>query len=290
MEIAFHIGANCTDEDRLLKSILRNVSPLLQQGIAVPGPGKYRALLRETIQGLDGLRPRSETREILMDAILEEDKIKRIVLTNDNFISIPRRAFDQGVFYPQIEDKISGICSLFPDDELSFFLTMRHPVSFLQDMLARSETTNLASYLGGLSPLDVQWSDVIARIRHAAPHCELHVWCNEDTPIIWEDLIRLQSGIAPDTPVTGQFDMISQIISPEGQKQLSALTLPANRKGRHAALADIIEAYGLTEQTEEIIDLPSLSNDMITAMSEGYEDDLDVIAEMDGVNLVLPFS
>ncbi len=290
MQIAFHIGANCTDEDRLLKSILRNASTLLQQGIAVPGPGKYRALLRETIQGLDGRSPKPESREILIDAILEEEQVDRLVLTNDNFVAIPKRAFDHGVLYPQIDAKISGMCRLFPDDELSFFLTLRHPAGFLQDMLKRSDRTNLAAYIGATSPLDVQWSDVVARIRRAAPHCPLYVWCNEDSPIIWEDLIRLQSGVADDTPVTGQFDVISRIITAEGQKALNALTLPADRIARHEALAALLDTYALPEKLEEPIDLPALGAEMVAAMSEGYEDDLEVIAEMEGVNLILPFS
>ena len=46
MQIAFHIGAHCTDEDRLLKSILKNAQMLSQLGIVVPGPGKYRSLIR----------------------------------------------------------------------------------------------------------------------------------------------------------------------------------------------------------------------------------------------------
>lgn len=121
MQIAFHIGANCTDEDRLLKSILRNASTLLQQGIAVPGPGKYRALLRESIQSLDGTSPSDDAREILLDAIVEEDDMQRVILSNDNFIAIPKRVFDRGVFYPQTESKVRGMCRLFPDDELSFY-------------------------------------------------------------------------------------------------------------------------------------------------------------------------
>lgn len=156
MQIAFHIGANCADDDRLLKSILRNPSTLLQQGIAVPGPGKYRALLRETIQGLEGARPTKESREILLDAIVEEDDIGRIVLTNDNFIAIPKRVFDHCVFYHQTEAKVSGMCRLFPEDELSFFFSMRNPVSYLQDIAQRADAPGLRDFLGAFQPLEIR--------------------------------------------------------------------------------------------------------------------------------------
>jgi hypothetical protein len=289
MQIAFHIGANCTDEDRLLKSILRNASALLQQGIAVPGPGKYRALLRETIQGLDGAAPAKDSREILLDAFVEEDDIKRIVLTNDNFIAIPKRVFDHGVFYHQTETKVRGLCRLFPDDDVSFYFSMRNPVSYLQDIAKRAEAANLRDYLGLLQPHEIKWSDVIKRIKRAAPHAKLYVWCNEDTPLIWEDLIRLQSGIALDTPLSGQYDVLSRIISTEGMQTLEAIEMPENRIARHNMIADLIEVFPLLEMMNETIDLPELSPELIAAMSAGYEDDIDVIDQMEGVELVLPF-
>jgi hypothetical protein len=256
MQIAFHIGANCTDEDRLLKSILRNASTLLQQGIAVPGPGKYRALLRETIQSLEGARPAKDSREILLDAIVEEDNIDRIVLTNDNFIAIPKRVFDHGVFYHQTEAKVSGICRLFPKDELSFFFSMRNPVSYLQDIVQRADAPGLRDYLGAFQPLEIRWSDVIKRIKRAAPDAPLYVWCNEDTPLIWEDLIRLQSGAGSGTPLTGQYDVLSHIVSDEGMKTLEATAMPRDRVARHNLIADLVETHQLPDMVEESINMP----------------------------------
>jgi len=54
MKIAFHIGANCTDDERLLKSLLNNASGFAQHDIKVPGPSRYRRIIRETIQNLNG--------------------------------------------------------------------------------------------------------------------------------------------------------------------------------------------------------------------------------------------
>ncbi|MGJ8624079.1 MAG: hypothetical protein ACSHW1_15070 [Yoonia sp.] len=290
MQIAFHIGANSTDEDRLLKSILRNVDALLQQGIAVPGPGKYRALIRQTIQGLEGQRPAPDTREILLDAILEDDQAKRLVLTNDNFIAVPKRAFDNATFYPQAEAKIAGLCRLFPEDELSFFLSIRHPASFLQDMALRSEVPNLGSYLGAFSPLDVQWSALVYRMKRIAPHCAFYVWCTEDSPLIWEDLIRLQSGIADDTPIIGKFDVLSRIISKAGQEKLKALPSDADRIARHEALAQIMEENILPDKADEAIHLPELTPAMIAEMSDIYEEDIEALSNMAGVEMILPFT
>jgi hypothetical protein len=58
MQIVYHIGANCTDQDRLLKSVLKNAETFAAQGVKVPGPGKYRRLIRDTIQKLDRIDQR----------------------------------------------------------------------------------------------------------------------------------------------------------------------------------------------------------------------------------------
>jgi hypothetical protein len=292
MQIAYHIGANCTDQERLLKSVLRNASALLSQGIVVPGPSKYRRLLRETIEGLDGRPPKPGTRDILLDAILETDTAARLVMANDNFIAIPKRIFDNAIFYPQVELKVGSLSRLFPDDDITFFIGMRHPAAFLQEVARRAEAARLRDFLGQLSPLDLRWSDVIARIRKFAPQARVVTWCNEDTPLIWEDLIRMLSGTDPQTEIVGQLDVAATILTPEGIGKLkSALDQDPHmdRVARHEVIASMIEAHGRPDVMEDEVRYPELNDNLIAAMTEIYDEDLDLIDTMDGVELVLPF-
>ena len=294
MQIAYHIGANCTDEERLLKSILKNVDALLQRGIVVPGPGKYRRLLRETIQGLDGAPPRPGTRDILIDAIVEEDSVTRVVLSNDNFIAIPKRIFDHGIFYPQTEDKVGTLARLFPQDDLTLMMGMRHPASFLQEIARRVETPRLTDLIGGMSPLDLRWSDVVDRIRQAAPDARICVWCNEDTPLIWEDLMRVQTGLSADVPLEGRFDMLATIITREGLAQLQTQmkqSPPSDRIARHEMIAAAIEAHANPAAMEDEIALPELADAaLIDALDDSYDEDVEILCAMDGVEVILPFT
>lgn len=292
MQIAFHIGANCTDEDRLLKSTLKNADTLLQQGVAVPGPGKYRRLIREAIESLTGGAPADDARDVLMDAIVEDDNIARVVLSNDNFITVPKRIFDHSVFYHQAEKKVRGLHQLFPDDDISLFMGLRHPASFLQETATRAQVSSLAQYLGVLSPVEVTWSDVIRRIKLAAPQTPLYVWCNEDTPLIWEELIRVFSGIAENVEIAGRFDVMSHIVSSEGMQiartriaDMSAEDIDA----RQAVIADVLDTHAVPDLIEDTITWPELDTALVQAMTEAYEADLEVIAKMEGVELILPF-
>ena len=53
MEIVYHLGAHCTDEERLLRCLLKNRGALSAQGIVVPGPARYRNLLRDPVDDAD---------------------------------------------------------------------------------------------------------------------------------------------------------------------------------------------------------------------------------------------
>ena len=179
------------------------------------------------------------------------------------------------------------------NDEISLFLGIRNPVSFLQETTRRAGVGSLGEYLGLMSRLDVLWSDVIRRIKLAAPHSTLYAWCNEDTPLIWEELIRLQSGIAKDIPIAGCFDVLSGIVTEDGMQMLASrmqVETPQDITAQQNMIADILEEHALPDQIEDDIDLPELDDAMIAAMSEGYEDDLEDIAQMEGVELILPFS
>ncbi|MEO1639891.1 MAG: hypothetical protein AAFU41_11680 [Pseudomonadota bacterium] len=292
MHIAFHIGANCTDDDRLLKSVLSDAAPLLQQGVSVPGPSKYRRLIREAIQALDGARPAPGSRDVLMDAILEDDAAERIVMSNDNFIAVPKRIFDHGVFYPQAEAKVSGLRHLFPDDQISLYLALRHPISFLQDVFQRSEAGSLEAYLGVLNPADLLWSDVVKRVRQAAPSVPLTIWCNEDTPLIWEDIVRAITGQGGDFTPAGRFDLLKDLLPAttfDGLIKNLAGTDPEDVHARQHLIADALESLDDDALPEDEINLPGVDDDVIAQASEAYESDVAVISEMDGLTVIRPF-
>ncbi|SFR36294.1 hypothetical protein SAMN04488005_0949 [Yoonia tamlensis] len=293
MQIAHHIGAHGTDEDRLLKSTLRNADALVKHGIAAPGPGKYRSLIRTTIQGLDGAIPAAGTRDVLLDSIVEDDNAQRLLLANGNFICVPNRVFEHGVFYPQAETKTRALRSLFPDDQLSLFFGMQHPATFLQDLMRRPKATGFASLFGITRPADMRWADVVRRLLAGAPDAQLTVWCEEDAPILWPQLIRRFTGLPAAAPISGGLDALDGLMQRDGftvlRDRLNAQPA-ASESARQTIIADCWEEYAIPGADEAEIDLPELDAGMVQMMSDNYEADLAEIAAMDGVTLLLPFA
>lgn len=291
MQIVYHIGANCTDQDRLLKSVLKNAETFANLGTKVPGPGKYRRLIRETIQTLGGQTPAPDTREILMDAILDDEQCNRLVMSHAQFMCVHRRVFEGGVFYALAEEKLSGLAQLFPDDEIEIFLGLRNPATFIPAVFGDSPADNFERFMHGLSPHDVRWSDLVGRIRAILPRAELTVWCNEDTPLIWAQLIRELAGVDPLTKITGGFDLLSAIISPDGMKKFVTYLRanpPQTETQKRRIIAAFLEKYAVEDEVEETVDLPGWTDETVADLTAIYDEDVMAIERMDGVTFIGP--
>lgn len=291
MQIAFHIGANCTDEDRILKSLLKDVSVFADRGIMVPGPGKYRRLIRETIQGLNGALPAPDTRAIMLDAIIDDQTASRLVMSNANFICIANRIFDDGAFYQQAEAKIRGLQDLFAEDDIEIFLALRNPATFLPEVFADSKQALPDVYLKGMHPTQIRWSDLVRRIQHVFPTIKLTVWCNEDTPLIWAELLRAIGGIDADLALIGEYDLLAAIMSAEGMARFHDYLKshpPKNDAQKQRVIAAFLDKFAVAEKIEETVDWPGMTEEMVDELTRIYDNDVDVIAQMQGVTFIAP--
>ncbi len=291
MQIVFHIGANATDGERLIKSLLKNVDTFADQGIRVPGPGKYRKLIRETIMAMGGELPAPGTRETLLRSILDGGEADRLVMSHSIFLAVPNQIFDGGVFYGNAEMKVSSLAALFPEDQLEFHIGLRNPATFIPAVFEQAVIPDIGRYLAGVDPLEVRWSELLVRIRSAAPRARLTVWCNEDTPLIWAQLIRELSGVDPLTRITGGFDLLAAIMSEDGMRRFLAYLKshpPQTESQKRRVIAAFLDKYALTEEVEEELDLEGWTLDLVQELTRRYEADVGRIASLPGVTFVAP--
>jgi len=291
MQIVYHIGANCTDGDRLVRSLVKNSAMMEPRGIHIPAPSKYRRLLRETIQNLAGASPSEGTRDILIDAICDSDKARRLVMSNSTFIGPPIRVFEDGMFYSQLEMKIRALTLLFPQDEIHLGLALRNPATFIPALWEQSKRKTFDQFMGGIDPLHLRWADVLARIRATAPQAQLTVWCNEDTPLIWGDILRRLIGVDRETPVSGEYDLLSTIMNPAGMKRFDAYLRthpPQSDVQLRRVIAAFLDKYAIVDEIEEEVDLPGWDAQLVDELTRAYEAELSAIVAMPGVDFIAP--
>lgn len=294
MQIVYHIGANCTDADKLLRALLRNAEPLRARGTCIPGPGRYRKVLREAILGLveagETVTPSQASREALIDEIIDGQDAQRLVMSNSTFLCLPQRIFEGGQFYGLAGPKVQALGRLFPGDSLEIFIGLRNPATFIPAVWRQSEM-EFAPFLAGLDPRLIRWSDVIARIRAANPSARLCVWCNEDTTLIWGTLLRRLAGVGADQAMAGEYDLLTDIMAPDGMQRFLAYmeTHPGQTELQvRRVIGAFLDKYARPDAIEEEIDVPGWDARLVDAITRGYESDVDRIRAMPGVEFVDP--
>lgn len=291
MRVVYHIGAHLTDQDRLVRSLLRNRDALLEHGIAVPGPGTYRKILRDVVNKLRGARPIPDAQDVILEAI-SSSEADTLFLSNESFVSLPEKAVDEGIFYPRAH-KTAWLRNTFPDAEVDFAIALRDPATFLPALARATEARNpgFALTLAEIDPLPLRWSDLIRRIAEYNPDCGIIVWCNEDTPLIWGEIMREVTGLDPITPLEGDLDMAMQIMTEEGQNGLAsylAANPPDTEVLRRRIVSAFLERYAAEDVIEEPADLPGWTHDLTERLSDLYDEDMAAIARMPGVTFISP--
>ena len=288
MQILFHLGAHFTDEGLLIRSILKNRAQLADEGIGVPGPSRYRELFGEASTTLRGAPADADTEASILDAIRDDETAERIVLSSDNFLCRANVVLGSDGLYPKAQ-KSAWLRQCVPNQEVEFALAIRNPATLVPALLRKNGEDEEA--LDDVPITDLLWSEVVADISVANPDTRIIVWCHEDTPFIWSEIIREITGHDVFTEIDGEFDMLERIITPEGMTRLTdflkAREVTSQSKRRRAVSA-FLEAHAIESAVEEEIDLPGWTNETVSMLSELYEEDVHRLQQMPNVTLITP--
>jgi len=293
MQVILHIGAHFTDDDGLLKSLGKNRTFLAERGVSIPKPRSYRRQIRDVLHDVRSVPLEANARETVLGkmkdpAISEPD---RIILSNSNFLGVPRLAVRNDRFYPAAADRLQDFASLFNCDDLEIFIAIRDPATFLPAILTGSPDDTLDEVIEGSNPLSLRWSEMIARIRDAVPNASVTVWCNEDTPLIWEQVMREMAGLEATQSLEGSDDLLSGIMSSEGLARFGEYVVQhpnMTEVQKRRVIAAFMDKFALEDEVEEELDIPGWTEEYIDALTEAYDDDVYEISRMPGVTLISP--
>ncbi|MCV2893877.1 hypothetical protein [Lentibacter sp. XHP0401] len=291
MQIVFHAGAHNTDEDRIIKCLLKNRPDFNALGINVPPPGRYRKLMHQTLLAMSEAPPSPDARDILIETILEEEPCERMLLSNENFFCVPNMALRGAQFYDKGHERVDLLSQLFAEDEIEIFLGICNPATYLPAQFRRTKFDDFADMTFGADPRDLRWSDLVYRIRENNPNIALTVWCNEDTPLIWGQIIRELAGIDPNAKIKGGFDLISEIMSAEGMARFRAYLAEhtdMTEFQKRRVIAAFLDKFAREDMIEEELDLPGWTDALVDELTEIYDEDVFEISRIPGVNFIAP--
>ena len=290
MRIVYHLGAHFTDDERLLRCLLKNRDVLGQNEVVVPGPNRYRRLLRETATKLRGQAASVDEQALILDQIMEEDHANRLILSWESFLSLPNYVMSTKL-YPAAGERVRAFCQIFPDIEAEFHLAIRNPASFLPQLYERLKPESYRDFLNGADPFDIYWSEVIERIVDANPGVPLTVWCDEDTPLVWPEVLRAVAGLPEAAQLAGEDDLVASLMSGEGLARMHAYLQshpPQNATQRRRIVSAFLDKFALPERLEQDLEMPGWTPEMVAEMTTLYDEDVGRIAAMPEITFLRP--
>jgi len=293
MDILLHAGAHPTDNDTLMVSMNNNKPALDRCQVAVPDPVLYRRSLRQAMRQIEGAQFTDELRDMLYDSICGDQPPDTLamVLSVPMLFAPPAQTVAQGVFFPQAVEKLRSAVEVFKNDRIKLFFAIRNPATYLAALMKTCDSNNLSAVTGGSAPETLRWSELFLRLQAHFMDMEITVWCYEDSPFVWQDVIRAVGQVPPNIAIKDTYCLYLHLLSDVGQARFVAYmnkntNLSAEKK-REVMFA-FAEKFGRPEIMDQDVSITGLAQEEVDFLTDLYEDDLAKIVEIPNVRLIFP--
>ena len=289
MRIILHAGVQCTDDERLLKTLLRNKETFEKAGVAIPHPKSYRTLLDKMLTNKNN----PMTGENFLAIILKDTTVQShtVILSNPLFFGSSKEVLGPQQLYPNAVKSTEQFLHLFAEDDVNLYFSIRNPASFLPAVFETSKLSDFSAFLKTKNPLEIRWSEFASRLRKAFPDLPIHIWCNEYSPFIWGQILRQMGQLSAPQNIAGDFDLFAEIISDEGFERFKAYvrTHPSlTPRQLRIVMGAFAEKFGQNDKIIEEIEAPGWDEALVQDLTERYDIDVRSIDKISTVQFISP--
>lgn len=296
--LAVHLGFHGTEEDRLARALLRDAAALRAAGIAVPHPAACRAVLGADGDGAGTDGAREPGRESRADAAARLLALagtgpppRRIVLAGGGLLCPPDQALGPGGLYPGLAERAKALDRAFAGLPWEAILGLRNPASFLPALRDLVPGPDGKARLATAAASPLSWVPPVRALRASLPDLPILVYCSEDLPLVWPELLRRMAGLPDAAALTGDADLLGSLLTPVGLATLAAYLRaqgPLTPDARRRLTTALLERYARPDALEVEVDLPGWTETRIAAVTADYAADVATIARLPGVRLLAP--
>lgn len=291
MQIVFHCGVHGTDHDGLLKTLMQNREWLHANGVEMVSRNRHRGVFESALSSLRGGPATREMEEMMLDAILDGDQTRRVICSQPGFLGVVDRAISANGLFAAGGERLQAMANLFPTADVEIFLAMKNPATLIPYCISQMNPKTYHDVMPGISPESLRWGPAISRMVQSLRGRRLVLWCHEDTPLIWPEVVRTVAGMPGDVPLKAGLQVLSEILEPDGIRFIrdemakqERMTIPLRREIFAKALA----LHARPERVDEEIDLPGWTQELVDRITRLYDQDVAEIAGMPGVELISP--
>jgi hypothetical protein len=301
MQVFYLLGGPGTDADQVFGALMRREAPLAKAGVMLPRPRRLRKALAAC--GAETDAPEDAPAPLLAHLHVSE-ATRRLVLFSESLLGGPGQAAKGNLIYPFIAARARQLRDAVAGSAAAFVLTLRNPATLLPALARAARVEDQQAFLAGLEPKALHWLHTLRRLRTHAAEVPVIVWCHEDTPLLWPDLIAMLDGSesaegepAADIPGvaavdSGWMDYLRTLLTERGAAQLgpTLADLPAaDRAAQRRAVAAALAAHGRPDMMESDLSATGWTQAEVDEITAGYHADLKAITELDGVTLMSPW-
>lgn len=290
MKAVFHLGANGTDLGAMANSLSANQSMLARHGVEFVPHDRCDEIFQRAQLALKGGRATPEMEQMILDAILDLDAPERIVFSHQNLLGLPNRMLSANGLYYAADERISALQNLLPGCEAEFAIALMNPASLVAYARKRQPQISYDQMMHAVDPTALRWPDAIKRILRAAHGKRLIVWCHEDTPLIWTEVMRSMTRIPDEVHFANQLEIAATLLPPDALREAR---LQIRRTGtgitvaqRRAIVEAALVAHGRADQMQADLDLPGWTQDLVDQITRQYYADVADIAALPGVEFI----
>jgi hypothetical protein len=129
--------------------------------------------------------------------------------------------------------------------------------------------------------LRLRWSDTVREIKVENPGVPITVWCDEDTPLIWPEVLQAVSGHGPETELEDTDELLGQLMTEAGLARYHAYCTehpPQSVSHRRRIVTAFLEKFGRPDQVSFEIKSPGWSEELVDDLTRIYLEDVERIA------------
>ena len=124
-----------------------------------------------------------------------------------------------------------------------------------------------------------------------APGLRLTLWCDEDTPFVWPEVVRAVAGLGPEDALDTDYDVLGEILNEDGLAKLKAYfdaKPPTTIEERRRMISAFLDKFADPAALEVELPLPGWTDDLVAEITDAYLRDCAAIARFPGVTFITP--
>lgn len=286
LQVAFHVGVYSTDDDRLARSLAQNRDLLAGHGVELCANAVNEPILNEALGALKGGTASPDMEEVILDALIEGDATRRLVMSRATLLGLPRRVFSNEGLMPYAGTKMLDLANVLPGCQAEFFMAIKNPAVLIPQLVARIGKP-YADLMGMSDPRSKRWAPTLRRAVQELRGRRLVVWCHEDMPMIYPEVLRRLAGTGADTPLRGEDRLLRTLLTDAGVAALRERLAPdLGVETRRAATEALLAEFARPDQLEITIEVPGWTAELVEEMTRAYHRDVAEIAALPGVEFI----